>query len=384
MSFYGPAWLGLGALLPLIVLLYFKKKQVQEYRVSSLEFWEEAVREKQGLRVMSIDRYLPLALQLLAGLLLVLAAAGPLWVRQPAGDRVVVALDCSLSMRAVEDGVSRFAAAREETGRIIRDLPGNSAVDIVLLADGVRELVTGASPSRALEALKGAECTSRPLDVAVATGYLGSSPGSVILVTDKEMTLGDRVVRLGGELDNAGITGASYDYYSGSAFFTVKNYSRDTKRLTVSLWSAGKKLDARSVAVEAGAVGQFSFPAPDAGGALVLKIEERDMLEEDNQYLLPAGEKGKKKVLLYGNNFFLEKALASMVDVSLARAGIPAQEEECRAVIVAGGGAPVLPAGAGVWYFAPASALTAGAGVKNARVQAAGSFLTEGLDLKGV
>ncbi|MCL6610362.1 MAG: BatA and WFA domain-containing protein [Peptococcaceae bacterium] len=385
MTFFRPEWLLLGALLPLIVLIYFKKKQVLEYRVSSLEFWEEIEREIQGVRVRRIDRYLPLILQLLAGLILVLAAAGPVWVRQFAGDRVVVAVDCSISMKAVEGGASRFDVAREEAGRIIRALPGESAVSLVLLSDGVRELATDATPKAAGEALEGAECVSRPLNADFAAGYLKGCASPVIVVTDKDLNLGDRVVRVGGALDNAGITGASYDYYSGSVFFTVKNYSQSRKRVTVSLWSGGQRIDAAAMEVQPGAWGDFSFAAPGADGLLTLKIEDPDMLEEDNVYFVPAGNMGKKKVLLAGGNYFLEKALASMADVSLARAGSPEEGEGCRAVIVAGGAdAPALPEGAGVWYLAPGPGGTAGGGVKNAYLQAYDSPLTEGLAMKGV
>ncbi|MCL6448302.1 MAG: BatA domain-containing protein [Armatimonadetes bacterium] len=385
MTFFRPEWLLLGALLPLIVLLYFKKKQVLEYRVSSLEFWEEAVREKQGFRVRRIDRYLPLILQLLAGLLLVTAAAGPVWVRPFSGDRVVVALDCSFSMKAVEGGVSRFERAREEAGGIIRSLPGSSKVTLVLLADGARELVADAAPRQALEALAKAECTSRPLNAAFAAAHLGALSSPVILVTDKELELGDRAVRVGGVPDNAGITRARYDYYGGEVFFAVKNYFPGKKRVTLSLWAGGKKIDSFTVEMQPGAEGEFSFGAPGAEGLLTLKIEEPDALAEDNVYFVPAGNRGKKKVLLAGGNFFLEKALAAMADVRLARAGSPEEGDGPRVVIVAGGGdAPALPEGAGVWYLVPGSGKTAGGAVKNASLQAFPSPLTEGLILRDV
>jgi hypothetical protein len=386
MFFLKPAWLLPGLVLPLIVLLYFKKKQVLEYRVSCLEFWEEAIREKAGLRVKKIDRYLPLAMQLLTGALLVLAAAGPVWVRGFAGEKVTLALDCSISMRALEDGVTRFSAAREEAKRIIQSLPANSVVSVVLLKDGAEEWVRDAAPQRALEALGQAACTSEPLD-ASSSRYLDAYPSPVIVVSDKDLGWGDRAVRVGKDLDNAGIVRASYDYYTGSVLYTVKNYARGGNKVTVSLRSGNREIDAATVQVPAGEESSGAFKAPDAAGMLAVWIEEEDMLAEDNLYLVAAGDSGKKKVLLRAESFFLEKALASAADISLAVAGAAGEELEEYDVVITRDGSEIsgLPPATGVWLLLTGEAAAEGeGGVKRAVLEPVSGPLTEGLQLKNV
>lgn len=368
MSFLQPGWLLLGALLPVMVLLYFKRKQFVEYRVSCMDFWEEALREQQGFRVSRIERYLPLALQLMAGLLLVLAAAGPVWVSLPAGERVVLALDCSLSMKALEGDASRFELAREEARRIIRGLPDGSAVTLALLSDGVREQVAGAAKKEALGALEKVECTSRPLDLAFALDYIKGCSSPVIAVTDKDLPPGLRAVRVGGELDNAGILRASYDYYRGGVYCTLKNYSRSSKKIVLELWSGSRKIDSSALELQAGEEGGRSFAVPGADGVLTLKLEGRDMLPEDDIYFVPAGDAGRKKVLLSGSDYFLENALAAMADVRVLKT-LDGTAGDCRAVLVArGGNVPALPPGAGVWYLAPGGG--SGAEKGGQRVQA--------------
>lgn len=383
--FLKPSWLLLGLLLPLIVLLHFKRKQVLEYRVSCLEFWEEAIREKEGVRVKKIDRYLPLALQLLTGALLVLAAAGPVWVRGFAGERVTLALDCSISMRALEDGVTRFGAAKEEAKRIIESLPADARINIVLLKDGGEELVGDATKQQALEAAGKAECAGELLNAAAASQYLEAYPSPVIVVSDKDLGWGDRAVRVGRDLDNAGIVRASYDYYTGSVLFTVKNYARGDKKIVVSLWSGNRKIDAATVEAPAGEESGGTFKTPDAAGTLAVKIEDEDMLGEDNVYLVAAGDSGRKKVLLRANNFFLEKALAAAADVRLEVDAGSGKELQGYGVVITGDGSEIagLSPAAGVWLLLPGGAAAEGeGGVKDAALEPVSGPLTEGLQLK--
>jgi hypothetical protein len=371
-----------------MVLLYLKKQPVVEYRVPSLRFWEEALREEQGFRLRRLDRYLSLLLQLLAGLFLVLAAAGPLWARPFPAERVVVALDGSFSMRAVEAGTSRFEQARQEAGRIIRDLSEGARVTLVLLAEGVQELVVDAAPREALEALARAQCASRPLNAALAAARLAAYPSPVILVTDKNLQLGDRIVRVGGALDNVGLIRARYDYYHGEVLFAVKNYSSGKKKVTLSLWQGSTLLDAVAAELSPQSEAEYSLAAPAAEGVLTLKIEDPDALAEDNAYFVPAGNQGKKRVLLLGGDFFVEKALAAMADAALLKVESneeAAGEEASRAqVVIAADGQlpPALPERAGVWCLAAGSALPE----VNERLplKALPSPLTEGLVLKEV
>lgn len=383
--FLRPGWLLLGMLLPLIVLLYFKKRQSLEYRVSWLEFWEEAVREKAGIKINQIDRYLPLALQLALGALLALAAAGPLWVQQFTAERVTLALDCSISMRAAENGTTRFDLAKGEIMKIIRKLPSDSRISIVFLKDGAEERIRDADKQHALQVVEKAECGLQALNLAQGSKFLAAYPAPVIVATDKELDWGGcTTVRVGGSLENAGITRASFDYYSEKVLFTVKNYSPSGSQITVGLWNGNQKIDAARIKLPAGEESGGSFQVPEAAGMLAVKIEDEDMLEADNIYLVAAGDLGRKKVLLGREDLYLQKALAAAADVKLDVAGSAGDTYEQYDVVITGDESDIaeISPQVGVWLLQAGGERQAKGEAHDIPLELRQTSLTEGLSLK--
>lgn len=380
--FLKPVWLLTAAVLPLIVILHFRSKQVVEYRVSWLECWEETIQAEQGLRISRLSQYIPLILQLFFGTLLVLAAAEPVRSHSLPEETITLALDASISMGAVEDGASRFDAARGEIRRLIQSLPEQSRINLILLNDGVREKVRDASPRQALEAVEQVECGLKPLDTALACGQLQSYPAPVIVITDKDLNGGDRLINIGGNLDNVGITGASYDYYSGSVTFTASNYSVRDRLATISLWDGNRKVDAVSIALAAGGKGSGSLKAGDPGETLAVKVEEQDMLEADNVYLVAAGDSGRKKVMLRARDPFLEKALAAAADIRLdIDSGQEADPDGSQVVITTDPTAIYsLPPQTAIWVVLPGRPLTVEGEAPTAALQILDSPVTADME----
>lgn len=353
--FSRPELLWSALLLPLLILLHLRGRQVSEYRVSWLECWEEVIEEEQGLNISRLNRLLLLLAQLLTGLLLVLAAAGPLNSCLPAGETLTLALDCSISMGAQQGGATHLDAARAEAERIIKSLPGDTRVNLVLLRDGVEETTQEALPRQALQALERLECGIEPLNAALACQHLQSYPAPVILITDKDLHWGERTIRVGKQLDNTGITAACYDYYSGRVIFTVKNYSPGTRQVLVKLLSKDQIVDAAHITIPAGESGGASLKAPQAEGTLAVKIEERDMLDADNVFLVAAGDSGRKKVLLQVEDVFLKKALRSAAEVKLQTKGGGPGERDAYDVVITDNpdAAASWPPDTGIWLYLP-------------------------------
>ncbi len=125
-SFLNPGLLvgALGALVPLLLHLW-RRRRVRREPFPDLTFLEEIQATRS--RSLGLRRWLLLLLRMLAILLVVLAAArprsnGPL----ERGDGLVVILDASASMQAVDDGASR--AVRAE--RLLRDLLAAASPDL--------------------------------------------------------------------------------------------------------------------------------------------------------------------------------------------------------------------------------------------------------------
>lgn len=123
--FLGAPWLLVAGALAVaaIVLLHMVRPRPRTEAVSSLLLWrllQERLREERLLRRLVTS--LPLWLQIAAALLLGLALARPGWRGSgEAGGVGVFVVDRSASMQAREAGTDRFALARAELARVLRE-----------------------------------------------------------------------------------------------------------------------------------------------------------------------------------------------------------------------------------------------------------------------
>ncbi|MCA9931885.1 MAG: VWA domain-containing protein, partial [Anaerolineales bacterium] len=133
MSFLTPLFLLLGLLAAPIILLYMLRLRRREVLVSSTLLWQKLLRDREANAPwQKLRRNLLLILQLLILAMLVLALARPfIPVPSVVSGSVVVLLDGSASMLAVDVEPTRFAAAKEEVTRLIGDLGGNSQMTII-------------------------------------------------------------------------------------------------------------------------------------------------------------------------------------------------------------------------------------------------------------
>ncbi|MCR4435136.1 MAG: BatA domain-containing protein [Clostridiales bacterium] len=385
MKFLQPLGFLTALLLPAILLLYFKKKQVVEYRVSWLELWEEVVRETEGLRVGKIRNSLLLVLQLLIGVFIVLSAARPIWVEGFQGERAVVALDCSISMKARENGKTRFEEAREKAMEYVQTLPDRTRITLLVLKSQCGEYLADADKSGAVRALKEMACSNESLDVERAGRLLSAYSGEKAVFTDKDLSLGAREVKVGGRLDNAGITGAKYDYYSGSLQCRVKNYSAAARNIGVEAVDSQGKKALEGITLPSSEEGYVSFKLQGDPGPVTVKITGEDMLEEDNSFVVPLGEEYKTRVLLLGDSPFLQKALESIPGIKLESSGNPEdmQNGYDLCIVARKLEAPQALPACSLWNLFPGEEMKAGKLEQNAALEQGGEALTVGLSLTG-
>lgn len=164
-----------AALLPLL-LYWWKRRQRHRRRFPSLQLIRETAAEQA--RRLRLREILLLLLRILALACLVLAAAGPV-VRSegPLGgapERVVVLLDRSLSMTAVDSGGERFERAKSACARYLKLLPSGTLVDLVAFDDRPRPAAESVEPIEALAALGGVEAGLGGTDLASALEFAAS------------------------------------------------------------------------------------------------------------------------------------------------------------------------------------------------------------------
>jgi Ca-activated chloride channel family protein len=134
MSFLWPEFLWLLALIPVLVGLYvlaMRRKKRLAVRYASLSMVRDALGMGQRVR-----RHVPPFLLLIGLALMIVAIARPTaTVRLPTQhETVILAMDVSGSMRAVDVKPTRLAAAQEAARAFINDQPSNVKIGIVSFA----------------------------------------------------------------------------------------------------------------------------------------------------------------------------------------------------------------------------------------------------------
>ena len=102
------------AAVPALAAIYILRNRFRRRPVSSLVLWRFQVQSKAGgAKINRLQLPLLFFLELLALVILVVAATGPHWQLPQSARPLIVVLDDSFSMRAARDGVSAQASARD-------------------------------------------------------------------------------------------------------------------------------------------------------------------------------------------------------------------------------------------------------------------------------
>ena len=192
MSFALPIALTLAALALPIIALYILKVRLRRVPVSTNLFWKQIYEEKPPRSIWQHFRHLlSLLLQLLLLLFIVLAIADPYFSWQLLqARRIVIVVDNSASMRAIDITPTRLDAAKIAALRIVDGLRFRDEVAIVLAGSTPEVVVgmTGHAPTLR-EAINGIEFSDNPtfLTAAIDLGrrLIGQHPhAQVVVMTD--------------------------------------------------------------------------------------------------------------------------------------------------------------------------------------------------------
>ncbi|MBF8982527.1 VWA domain-containing protein [Lutibacter sp. B2] len=310
MKLLNPLGLFLALLLPIIILLHFKKKQIIEQKISNIALWDEVLKEVEGVKSRKINKYFLLMIQILIGILIVVALSKPIWIKGFSGEEITLAIDCSIMMKAEENGKTHFQVAKGKINDYMNHLDDATRINLVLLKKKSEIYLKDSKKQDIKKALKGIKCSNEELNIEYASKFLSTISGKKILITDKEIFLGDQIIKVGKAFENIGITNLNYDYYNNTILCRVKNYGKRKENVVVSMINDQGKKDLQSITVDSNKEKDISFEVFKDSKLLTLKIENKDMLREDNEFIVSL--KNKKKVLLIGKNIFLEKALLSI------------------------------------------------------------------------
>jgi Ca-activated chloride channel homolog len=299
--------LGLLALLtiPAIVAIHLFRRRFPPRTVSGLFLWQIARQTPEsGGKISKLPITASLLLECLAALALALILAGARI--RPAGvnEHLVVLLDDSASMSAID---SRGESARDRSvRRLLREidrLGSNSRVTLVLSGDRPSVLLgpaaLGIEARTALEKWKPeAPHHTLSLGLRLAREFAKAS-GRLMVLTDEPPSIAKEAnvekaaegvvwVSVGECLPNIGITGAqrtiSQQQGKGAVSLALSNFSSSHSRRRLTIAAEGKEVSSQDIDLPPGA-SSLNLPLPPGLPAVKVSISD-DALRRDNEVTL--------------------------------------------------------------------------------------------------
>lgn len=276
-----------GLVVPALLILYFLKLRRRDQVVPSTLLWKRAVQDLQvNAPFQRLRKNLLLFLQMLALLAGVVALARPM-IQSTATDQksVVVMIDRSASMNAVEKSRSRLDDAKEQAERLVRTLnnsgsrwftfggaPPKTRAMVIAFADrasvvapftsntddlvaAIRSIEPSEQRTNLREALELAEAHVAPTRMGVENTPISAEPtAKIVLLSDGAIPELDQLavrgatmemLSIGDSDDNVGITTlrVQRNYEKPElleAFVRVQNFSAQEVSTDVSLYIDGK------------------------------------------------------------------------------------------------------------------------------------------------
>ena len=371
---YPLALIALGSL-PALAAIYILRNKFRRRQVSSLVLWRFQVKSQAGgVKIQRLQLPLLFFLELLALLLLVVAAAGPQWKLPQSARPLIVVLDDSFAMRAMNGNVSAQGRAKIFLEQLFRRQSPPST-RLILAGSGPRVLGTTVKTWREVEALLAQwQCWSPDSALDAATtlaAELGKQQANILILTDHPPA-GEKISNprlewraFGAPLANVAIVNASRTAFGDQdrCLIEVANFSDVARTTAISIGASSRaagRNDGAPVSDPArsnktftpGSTGDPTPPEPVVGAPRQLTLSahesqrvvfnlpsatpalrvtlEPDALAEDNevQLLPPIRKRVRVQVALTNEN------LAALADRTLAATGLRAAISESPELVI--------------------------------------------------
>lgn len=344
-GFLAPGALGAALLAVPILLTYMLKARRPRQVVSSTFLWLRQAENVTASRPW--ERLRPsvlLVLQLLGLAVLVAALARPFVTAAGiSGDHLVVVVDASGSMLAVDGSPSRMESARLAAQELVDQTRPGAAVSVIAAGPQPRVLLSQ-SPDRAAaeRAIRGLAPTHGHADFSEAFLLAESlqTPGletAIALVSDGGLTPEEEKLvppgalfrSVGRSSDNLGITRiAALEGPGGfSVLVAVTNFSEESRSVRLRLELAGVPVGGAQLRLGPSEVGERNFDVSGEVGRLVASIDSTDVLSADNRgYAVLERSLPRRILLVTPGNDFLEALLSRLpgATVDIERRPVPA------------------------------------------------------------
>ena len=344
MKFTSPVFAMFGLLGIPIILLYMLKLRREKVEVSSTLLWRMALQDRQAnLPWQRLKRNLLMMLQLIALVAFVLALVQPAIPGDTISNaQVIVILDSSASMRAVDVMPSRFEAAREKVRGIIDRLPGTSEMTLIQASHEPVVLVSHGQDKAALRAAvdEAAADYGEPnwgAAFALANASITDQDHMVILLSDGNFPEQDislhtdrfQYIPIGSVADNIGVSAFSVSpsQSGGELFVKVSNYSDTQQTVILSVFRNQELLQEQRIQILPGhaytkvigglPTGTNTYRARLTGESANASLDAYP--SDDQAFFVYHPSEAKRILLVTRGNFFLEQFLSVLPDTEAFR-----------------------------------------------------------------
>ena len=355
-----PVW-WLLAFIPALIALYFLKLKRQEVIFSSTYLWKRSMEDLHvNAPFQRLRKSILFLLQLIALCLLIFAVWRPRCDQDvEAGRNIIVVIDQSASMNAIEKGRPRFEFAREQALALVEALRPGDRMQILSFASKTTT-VQPLSPDRGLLAakLRALEPTSMSTDLAQAL-LVANAMASTLQAVEVHV-IGDgcygkiedlppevarlnmKFVNTGTKIPNIAITEADVRRSFGvekamDVFALVENFTDDDRVISVELYRGDQLERANELTLAAGENQPVVFDVSDIefeeGESRVLRMQIQgdgsfeDGLPDDNAAVVKIPGPKAISILFVGKqNVFVETALTLVPNATTKRMSLEEYE----------------------------------------------------------
>jgi Ca-activated chloride channel family protein len=332
MSFLTPVAFALAALVPIIIAMYLLRLRRTEQVVSSVYLWQRMVRDLEANAPWQrLRRNLLLILQLLFLAFLILALARPFtWAKGASGQALILILDTSASMAAIDVSPSRLEAAKAQVRGLVDGQPDDARITLITAGDGARVLIASSQDRRGIHrAIDGLEVGAGGSDLTaaleLASAIAARQPETeIVILSDGRVNLPEhlaltgrvRYLPVGQSSDNQAISTLSLGPAPGdeemTAFAQVTNYGDDTAQRRLILYADGQLVNAFDLEIAPGdQVAVVARGLPLETGILEAQLDGEDALPlDDRAWAVHRDEEPASVILVTDGNLFLETGLA--------------------------------------------------------------------------
>ena len=326
------------ATVPALAAIYILRNRFRRRQVSSLVLWRFHVQSKSGgAKVHRLQLPLLFFLELLALVLLVVAAAGPQWKLPQSGRPLIVVLDDSFSMRAVRDGTSSQTLARDFLEKLFRRQPPPST-RMILAGTGPRSLGSTVKSWREVDELL-AQWKCRAPDARINSAItlameLGKQQANILVLTDHKPA-GEKITSqrlewhaFGFPLDNFAFVNASRTAFGDQdrCLLEVANFSSSARSTRLIVQTGTNAPQSSLLSLGANESQRLVFNISSSAPSLHAVLDA-DSLAEDNQIQLLPPVRQRVRVQVALTNEYLNALANRTLDATGLRAAISENPE---------------------------------------------------------